>query len=628
MRTAWFHGFAVSTVLAMALGTAANAQTAVLTRSYDNGRTGSNVTESVLTPQLLATKGLRLSKSLVVDDDPRIEAQPLYVPKLRLADGTLHDVVFVATMANQVWAFDADAPRGNDLLWKVSLKTPFTPTAGVQVQGRCKPRETAPNNHRCTAIDWWGVNIKWGILSTPVIDADAQMLYVANWVADQNGKRALFLHRIRLRDRKVDSLPIQAALKGADGKPVEDSNGRPVTLHPDQKIRAALLLAPLHGAHKTLFAATTGGENPGDPHGWVVAFDVDSFRQTASWVSTPSSFGGGIWQGSQGPAADDAGNVYALTGNGGYFVDTAGHIRDFEGDTDFAEAFVKLKYTRTGAGQGTLSLADWFIAFRDSERQQNVNGYNYQDQDLGSAAPLVPSGTEVVLGAGKDGLLYVLDRNNLGKMVGDPRALKSTRLSYVTFNGLGLPTSVGASGHDLDFPLGTPGRVPDKTHHLHGSPVYWDGANGPMLFSWGENESLRAWKFDPLAGTVSFVGKSAEIASAAAAASPQGFGGMTGGMLTLSSNGKVADTGIVWATAPIDGDANHDIVAGIVRAYDATRLADTPLDRNTPRLKLLWDNTRAGVTFNFSKFCPPVVADGRLLVTTYDGRVDIYVPNR
>jgi hypothetical protein len=103
---------------------------------------------------------------------------------------------------------------------------------------------------------------------------------------------------------------------------------------------------------------------------------------------------------------------------------------------------------------------------------------------------------------------------------------------------------------------------------------------------------------------------------------------MTGGMLTVSSNGKVPDTGIVWATAPIDGDANHDVVTGIVRAYDATHLADAPLDANTPRLKLLWDNTRAGVTFNFSKFCPPVVADGRLLVATYDGRVDIYVPNR
>jgi outer membrane protein assembly factor BamB len=98
-------------------------------------------------------------------------------------------------------------------------------------------------------------------------------------------------------------------------------------------------------------------------------------------------------------------------------------------------------------------------------------------------------------------------------------------------------------------------------------------------------------------------------------------------MTTVSSNGATPNTGIIWATAPLTGDANHDPVPGIVRAYDATQLDATPLDPFTPRLKLVWDSTRTGVTFTFSKFCPPVVADGRLLVATYDGRVDVYVPN-
>jgi outer membrane protein assembly factor BamB len=102
------------------------------------------------------------------------------------------------------------------------------------------------------------------------------------------------------------------------------------------------------------------------------------------------------------------------------------------------------------------------------------------------------------------------------------------------------------------------------------------------------------------------------------------MGGMTGGMLTLSSNGNQPHTGVVWATAPIDGDANHDVVAGIVRAYDATELDSTPFDSNTPRLKLLWDSQRAGIDFTFSKFCAPMVADGKLFVATYDGRVDVY----
>ena len=146
-----------------------------------------------------------------------------------------------------------------------------------------------------------------------------------------------------------------------------------------------------------------------------------------------------------------------------------------------------------------------------------------------------------------------------------------------------------------------------------------------MLFVWGENESLRAWRIDPATGKVSFVGKGAEVASAKLAFNPLSIGGMPGGMVIVSSNGKLPHTGIVWATAPIDGDANKDVVPGIVRAYDATELESTPIDPTTPRLKLLWDSTRSGITFDFAKFCPPVVADGRLLVPTYDGRVDIYV---
>jgi hypothetical protein len=123
---------------------------------------------------------------------------------------------------------------------------------------------------------------------------------------------------------------------------------------------------------------------------------------------------------------------------------------------------------------------------------------------------------------------------------------------------------------------------------------------------------------------VSFVAKGAEVASAGLAFQPDGIGGMPGGMLAVSSNGKLPNTGVVWATAPVDGDANRDVVEGIVRAYDATELDPTPIDPTTPRLKLLWDSRRAGVKFNYSKFCPPVVADGRLLVATYDGRVDVY----
>jgi outer membrane protein assembly factor BamB len=576
------------------------AQTAVLTRSHDNARTGANMSETVLTPAAVAAKGLSRVRGFVVDDDPRIEAQPLYLPHLTMPDGKAHDVLFVASMGNHIWAFDVD---GNGT-WKTpQLGAPFVPP------------EVPNQGHRSTTIDSWGINIAWGILSTPVIDLDANRIYCVNWML-QNGTPALFAHRIDIATMTEIGTPkpIEASL-GAD----VDARGKPVKLQPDQKQRAALLLVPLRGEHKTLFVATTGGEDPGSPRGWMVAFDVDTFKQTAAWVSTPSSFGGGMWQGSQGPAADESGHVYAITGNGGYIRQHPNGVHDFNGTTDFAEAVVRLKYEKA-VNSAALTLDDWFIPFRDSDRSTMPN-YDYRDQDFGSAGPVLPPGSNLLLASGKDGILYVLNRDNLGKKVGDMSVLKSPPI-YVTYNGVGLPVT-----SDIDFPLGDPTRNPSKTHHLHGSPVFWNGSRGPMIFTWGENESLRAWTLNLQTGAVSFVGKGMEVASAALALSPTGLGGMPGGMLAVSSNGQASDSGIVWALAPVDGDANHGVVEGIARAYDAATLDPTPIDPQTPRLKLLWDSRRSGMIFNHAKFVPPVVADGRLFVPTYDGRVDMYMLN-
>jgi outer membrane protein assembly factor BamB len=581
----------------------AKSETAVLTRSYDNGRTGANTSETVLTPAVVS-RGLRKVFSLRITDDPRIEAQPLYVPCLKMNDGQKHDVLYVFSMANTVWAFDANTGK---TIWTkpVSLGPSFYPKV-----------TSKPGEHRSTEIDSWGINIHWGILSTPVIDIDAHLMYIVNWTVDANGQRLLRLHGLKLEDGSEPKPPL--AIQAS----TINSTGNTITLGQGQKQRAALLLVPLqgtnNGAHKTLFVAFTGGEHSGAPHGWVVAFDVTAFQQTAVWVATPSSFGGGIWQGSQGPASDENGDVYIMTANGG-FVEKDGTITDFNGTTDFAESFVKLHYTPGGAGAASLLATDWFTPFRDSSRKE-ISGYDYQDQDLGSAGPVVPPGANIVLGAGKDGVLYVLDRTNMGKAVGDFTKLKSPPIFFTWFPGFGIPPT-----GNLDFEM-KPGM---KTHHLHGSPVYWNSPDrGAMLFDWGENEYLRAWTFDPNAGLITFLAKGAELASAALAdPNQQGLGGMPGGILALSANGNQKNTGIIWSTAPVDGDANHDVVEGIVRAYDATVLDTATNTDGTPRLKLLWTSKMIpNNTFRFSKFCPPFVADGKLYVPTYAGRVDVYGP--
>ena len=591
---------AVAVALAT-LATSARARTPVLTRSYDNGRTGANTTENTFKPDQVAAHGLRKLYTLSLGaDNPRIEAQPLYVPGVTMSDGRVHNVLYVFSMSNNVWAFDANTGHA---IWPqpVNLGPPFLP----------QPGDPASDN---------GINMSLGFVSTPVVDLDAGLIYAVHWIAPNN-RRAFQVEALGLADgqKKKAPLTIQAS--------VVNKAGTTVSFDQVQTQRAALLLTPLPvpgkptpPGPKMLYAAFTGSD--GAPpstatqqhHGWVVAFDVGAWKQAGAWTPTPSSFGGGIWQASQGPAADEQGNVYLMTGNGGYLV-VGGQTKDFIGDGDFAESFVKL--APAGGPQGpTLNLVDWYTPFRDSARK-DVGGYDYRDQDLAAGGTVLPSGTNLLLGAGKDGVLYVFDRDHLGKAVNDPSKLKAPPVFFTFDPDRSIASYKNASPTgDLDFApmLGV------KTHHLHGTPVHWRSTKfGSMLFVWGENGTLRASSLDDASGVTKLLAQGTDVASATLAdPRRQGFGGMPGGMLTLSAEG--GDDGIVWATAPLDGDANKEAVAGVVRAYDATRFDPDPDPNKAPRLRRIWQHSG----FTYCKFVPPVVADGKLFVPTYDGQIHVY----
>ena len=248
------------------------AQTTVLTRSYDNARTGANTRETQLSPARVLNQGLTKVFSLTVEtDDPRIEAQPLYVPNIMMLDGEKHDVIYVFSMSNNIWAFDA---KTGAKIWQkpTFLGQPFLPTWN-------------------DAVDSKHINRSFGILSTPVIDLNAGLMYLVDWdtndTAHQN--RSLHLNAIRLKDGQREpgkpALPIEASAK--------NTAGQTINLSQVQKQRAALLLFPLDTpviapARKTLYVAFTGTEAPssdGNPanslHGWVVAFDVEDWKQAA-----------------------------------------------------------------------------------------------------------------------------------------------------------------------------------------------------------------------------------------------------------------------------------------------------------------------------------------------------------
>lgn len=623
----------------------------VLTRSFDLGRTGANTAETQLTPATVA-KGLKKQFSLHVTgdaanpDDPRIEAQPLIVTNLKMSDGQVHNVVYLCTMENHVWTFDADTGAK---IWEkpVSLGRPVAPHV-------LQPGERGydPNYKTRTTIDLWGINLHWGVLSTPVIDRATNTLYIVNWTSpDGTTGNAFFqLHALRLTDGKER--------KGSPVKIETSVNVGGETAHfiPNrQKQRSALLLLPLPNAHlheagqptvlsggmgdedqpaagpavedhldlpatgKNVLIMACGliGENSAGEHGWILAFDPKSLKLTATFCTTPTTGGGGIWHAGQGPAGDTGGNIYVMTSNGG-----------FNGTTDFSESFLMLHYTPPPANttQGKLEVTTWFTPFRDADRIQNEpgTGYNFQDQDLGSGGPVVPRGLGLVMGAGKDGVIYVLGKGKFGNTTerdidshSQFAALKSPPIFFTYFHGFGVDATRLAV-LDQNFQ--------GKTHHQHHTPVYWESPDvGPMLFCWGENENLRAWSVTP-AGEIKFLAMGQETASAGA----PGMGGMPGGMLTLTANAQVKHSGIVWTTAPISGDGNRHVVEGIIRAYAATDFIEPHDNDPNATLRLLWDSHHTendpGNRFNYNKFCPPIVANGKLYVTTYDGRVDVYGP--
>jgi outer membrane protein assembly factor BamB len=274
---------------------AGRAQISVLTQHNDNNRDGLNASETVLTPSNVNSTQFGMLFKVSVDD--QVYGQPLYMAKLAIAGGT-HNVVFVATTSNSVYAFDADS---GTQYWHVNLGTAFT----VQDGG-----------FTCT-----DVLATSGIMSTPTIDASTGTLYVVNETWSGNGAS----HHLH-------------ALNVATGA---DKSGSPVTLsasgfnseHSNQ--RAGLLLA-----NGTIYITFAGHCDQGDWKGFTLAYDAASLAQVGAFDASPNDNGGGLWQSGNGPAADSSGNVYLITGNG-----------TWDGAQNFSETFLKMN--------STLGLLDW-----------------------------------------------------------------------------------------------------------------------------------------------------------------------------------------------------------------------------------------------------------------------------
>ena len=461
----------------------------VITYHYDNSRSGQNLNETVLTPaNVNSTKFGKLGEFVV---DGKVDAQPLYLSQVTIG-GQKKNVLYVATEHGSVYAFDADSINGtaSTVLWKTS-------TLGSG--------ETTSDNRGCGQV-----TPEIGITATPVIDRSRNAIYV---VAMSKNASGTYFQRIHALDLTTGlelfggPKDITATYPGTG----DNSSGGNVIFDPKQyKERPGLLQI-----NSTIYTTWSSHCDIRPYTSWVMAYSADTLAQTGVLNLVPNGSDGGIWMSGTAPAADAAGNLFFIIGNGTF--DTTLNATGFPVNGDCGNCFVKLSTA------GGLKLADYFTP-------HNTVSESDADQDFGSGGGIVlmdvqdagGSTRHLSVGAGKDSLIYVVDRDSMGKF--NP----NTDQIYQEISGQ-------LGGQVFSMPA------------FFNNTIYY-GAVG---------DALKAF---PIAG--------AKLAGIPSSQSTHNFG-YPGTTPSISANG--AANGIVWA---IENNG------AILFAYDATNLTTELYDSN------------------------------------------------
>lgn len=479
-----------------------SAQVSVLTYQYDTTRAGANLKESVLTKANVTVN--QFGKLLSYPVDGYIYGQPLYLPGVAIPQKGIHDLIYVATEHDSVYAFDADTNSGanGSPLWQVSF---INPSAGVT---------TVPyQDTGCGQIV-----PELGITSTPVIDPESGTIYVVAMTKEAAGSVTTYVHRLHALDvatgaEKAGSpVAIQASVPGTG------EGGTTVVFRAkDYKQRAGLVLS-----NGILYTAWASHCDIGRYHGWLIAYDAKTLSQTAVYNNTPNGNEASFWAGGAAPAVDSAGNIFVVGGNGTFDPGGKG--------PDVGESFLKL------STNGGLTLVDFFTPF-------NYDSLNQNDLDVGSAGVALladEAGSSqhphLMVGSGKEGRIYLLDRDNLGKV---------------------------QAGSDSQIVQSIPGAIGG----LFGNPAYYN----KTVYFCGSGDSLKAY---PVSGARMTAVPASQ--SAAAFAYP-------GCVPTISANG--ASDGIVWILE----------AAGALHAFDASNLATELYNSNQNKTR---DALGAAVKFS------------------------------
>lgn len=353
----------------------------VTTYHNDVARIGQNLKETVLTPGTV--NSANFGKLFTISTDGKVDAEPLYLSNFSIG-GTSHNVLYVASEHDSVYAFDADTGTS---LWHVSMLPAGESTSDTHGCGQVVP--------------------EIGITSTPVIDRKAGphgTVYVVAMSKDGSGNYHQRLHALDATtgaEQFGGPSEVQASFPGTG----DNSSGGNVVFAPGQyEERASLLL--LNGV---IYTSWTSHCDIRPYTGWIISYDQNTLAQVSVLNLTPNGNEGAVWMSGAGLAADNSGNIFLLDANGTF--DTTFDANGFPAQGDFGNAFLKLSTTTK-----KLAVADYFQMFNQSQE-------NDADVDLGSGGALVlpdlkdNSGKtwHLAVGAGKDSNIYLVDRDNMGK---------------------------------------------------------------------------------------------------------------------------------------------------------------------------------------------------------------------
>jgi hypothetical protein len=501
------------------------------TQHNDLARTGQNLNETVLTTGNVNSN--QFGKLFSYPVDGYVYAQPLYVANVLTSQG-YHNVVYVATEHNSVYAFDADGLSSTPL-WQASFIDPangITTVPSIDAQRH-------PNGEITPEI---------GITGTPVISSTGNVLYVVARTKEVSGTVTNYVQRLHALDittgaEKPNSpVVIQASVPGNGAG--NDGQGRVPFNSLTQNQRAALLL--LNGV---VYIAWGSHEDINPYHGWVIGYNATTLQQVTVYNNSANNSGNGIWMSGAGIAADDSGNIFLTTGNNQGVNSTP---------VDYNDSFEKLSTT------GGLTVVDYFAPYNRAALSA-VNG------DLGSGGPLLlpdqpTSPIHLLVGGGKDGTVFLLNRDNLGGF--NPNNNNQVVQS--------LPNIFG---------------------QIHGLPAYWQS-----------NVYFVAVSDVPKA----FLLYNGQLTVTPVAAAPEKIYGYPGATPTISANG--ATNGILWALRTGQYKQNPPGPAGL-GAYDAANIS-----------RILYTSSQAGTRDKAGpavKFTVPTVANGKVYVGTQN-QVNVY----